>query len=233
MEDGPTWATRLRRERHARGWSQRDTVRAMRSRAGRPLPDEATLLRTWKRWESGRHLPDGFYRSLIATTFGTVTGALFPHAGRPAPTPATLSSDSLALLARPRSSDIGRTTLDELRVRADRLCSDYRHLPAPQLRTDGVLWLRRITGMLDRRLTLAQHREVLGVVAAHRGDADAACRYGIQALSGPRRSLPSLLMVAGELERTLRRRYPDARATREFTARLADLRHPGGGGGGR
>ncbi|MGH3658029.1 MAG: hypothetical protein ACRDUA_15350, partial [Micromonosporaceae bacterium] len=89
MDERPTWASRLRRERDARGWSQRTTVRALRSRADRSLPDEPALLRTWKRWESGRHLPDEFYQPLIAKTFGTVTAALFPPSRRTISAPAT------------------------------------------------------------------------------------------------------------------------------------------------
>lgn len=162
MEDRPSWAHRLRRERAARGWSQRDTVRAMRVHTELPLPEEDALLRTWKRWESGRHLPDPFYQGLIAKTFGTVTAALFPVTRERAPSnPAEL--DTLELMSRLRSSDVDQATLDALRITADQLCCDYRHLPAEQLRAEGLRWLRRIIGLLDHRLTLAQHREVLAL----------------------------------------------------------------------
>jgi tetratricopeptide (TPR) repeat protein len=36
-------------------------------------------------------------------------------------------------------------------------------VPSEQLYVEGKAWLRRITGLLDRRLTLAQHQEVLSL----------------------------------------------------------------------
>ncbi|MGH3646657.1 MAG: XRE family transcriptional regulator [Micromonosporaceae bacterium] len=165
MSDKPSWALRLRRERDARGWSQRDVVRALRARTSESLPEEAALLRTWKRWESGRRVPGPFYQSLIAKAFGTVTAALFPapaverHVGRDG----SVDLASLELLSRLRSSDVDQVTLDSLIIMADQLCSDYRHRPAAKLRLEALRWLRQITGLLDRRLTLAQHREVLSL----------------------------------------------------------------------
>lgn len=67
------------------------------------------------------------------------------------------------LWSRLRSSDVDQVTLDSLRIMADQLCTDYRHVSAAELRTEGLRWLRRITGLLDRRMTLAQHREVLSL----------------------------------------------------------------------
>jgi hypothetical protein len=45
----------------------------------------------------------------------------------------------------------------------DRLCSEYPHMPAEMLLIEGRQWLSRITSMLDRRLTLDQHRELLSL----------------------------------------------------------------------
>jgi hypothetical protein len=45
----------------------------------------------------------------------------------------------------------------------------------------------------------AEARLTLGVVAARLGDLEAAADYGEQALSGGRKSLPSLLMCSREL----------------------------------
>jgi hypothetical protein len=44
--------------------------------------------------------------------------------------------------------------------------------------------------------------------------------FGINALDVPRRSLPSLLMVAGELDGELQRRYPNETATEAFREAL-------------
>ena len=47
---------------------------------GAALPGTQSLLRNWKRWESGDVEPDDFYKPLVAATFGTVTAAFFPVA---------------------------------------------------------------------------------------------------------------------------------------------------------
>jgi len=48
-EDRPAWARRMTNEREARGWSQAEAVKVMRLHAPKQLPDEASLLRQWKR----------------------------------------------------------------------------------------------------------------------------------------------------------------------------------------
>jgi hypothetical protein len=62
----PPWARRMRTERQARGWSQRDAVRILQAHSPEPLPAEDSLLRQWKRWESGDVRPEDLYASLIA-----------------------------------------------------------------------------------------------------------------------------------------------------------------------
>jgi hypothetical protein len=157
------WARRMRAEREARQWSQADAVRALRAHSARPLPDDSALLRNWKRWESGTY-PAEFYRPLIARTFGTVTTALFPHEGRrdgEAEVRAISGTDTLEIVSRLRASDLNAATLDALRITVDRLCSEYPYVSSEALRAEGQQWLRRITELLDGRLTLAEHREVL------------------------------------------------------------------------
>ncbi|MFJ7968527.1 hypothetical protein [Streptomyces sp. NPDC096324] len=73
----PAWARRIAAERMARDWSQRDAVRALRAHAPTELPADESMIRQWKRWESGQ-TPNDFYQPLIAALFGTVTHALFP-----------------------------------------------------------------------------------------------------------------------------------------------------------
>ncbi|MEV5764827.1 XRE family transcriptional regulator [Micromonospora sp. NPDC052213] len=162
--DRPAWATRLRAERTARGWSQGEAVRAMRAHAAERLPADSTLLRNWKRWEAGGTEPDGFYKSLIAKTFGTVTAAFFPPATSheaDAELIAATGMETVEILARLRSSDVSTATLEALRITADRLCCEYPYMASEQLHVEGRAWLRRITALMDRRLTLAQHQEVL------------------------------------------------------------------------
>lgn len=72
--DRPEWADRLRRERTARNWSQEHVVRAMRTIADRPLPED--LLNSYKRYERGKHFPVS-YTLLLAAVFDTDTDTLF------------------------------------------------------------------------------------------------------------------------------------------------------------
>jgi tetratricopeptide (TPR) repeat protein len=160
----PIWARRIRAERTARGWSQADAVRALRAHGGDAMVGHSALLRNWKRWESGETEPDEFDKPLIARTYGTVTAALFPRPGRRDADAELLSGsglDTVELLARLRASDVCPSTLDALRITTDRLCSEYPYTNCEQLRAEGQTWLRRITSLLDHRLTLPQHREVL------------------------------------------------------------------------
>lgn len=161
----PTWARRLRAEREARDWSQAHAIRALRAHSSKPLPEDGTLLRNWKRWESGTY-PDDFYRSLIAKAFGTVTTAMFPKEGHrdgDAEILTASGSDTLEIVSRLRASDVNAATLEALRITVDRLCSEYPHMASEALRSEGQQWLRRITHLLDGRLTLAEHHEILNL----------------------------------------------------------------------
>jgi tetratricopeptide (TPR) repeat protein len=163
-DDRPVWAQRIRAERTTRGWSQSEAVEALRAHASEPLPGSGSLLRNWKRWEAGDVEPDDFYAPLIAKAFGTVTAAFFPRGNQREADAELLAStgmDTLEIVSRLRSSDVSAATLDALHITADRLCSEYPYIASDQLRVEGQAWLRRISGLLDRRLTLAQHREVL------------------------------------------------------------------------
>jgi hypothetical protein len=162
-EDRPVWARRIRSERIARGWSQAEAVEALRFHANSPLASNSSLLRNWKRWEAGDSAPDSFYKPILARTFGTVTAALFPDTGRGAADEllGAAGMGTLEILARLRASDVSLSTLEALVITVDRLSSDYAHVPAEQLLDEGRDWLRRLTGLRDGRLTLAQHRDVL------------------------------------------------------------------------
>ncbi|MEU3498744.1 XRE family transcriptional regulator [Kitasatospora cineracea] len=162
--DRPAWARRITAERDARGWSQPDAVKAMRAHAAKELPSDASMLRQWKRWESGEIVPSDFYQPLIAATFGTVTHALFPVAGRRdgnTEISAVSGMETLDILSRLQASDVDNATMDALRITTDRLCSEYALLPSPQLALEGRQWLKRVVGLQSQRLTLGQHREVL------------------------------------------------------------------------
>jgi hypothetical protein len=165
MDDRPQWSKRMVAEREARGWSQLDAIRALRAHSPKPLPDDASLLRNWKRWEAGDSTPDRSYQPLIASTFGTVSAAIWPVTRRKrdhgAELMAATGMTTLEIVTRLRASAADDATLDGMRITADQLCSDYPHLPAAQLLVEGRAWLHRISGVLEHRLTLAQHRAVL------------------------------------------------------------------------
>jgi len=135
----------------------------MRSQSPTELPSQQSMLRQWKRWESGEVFP-GVYQGAIAATFGTATHAMFPVAPQRDPDSDVLAvtgMDTLELVGRLQRSDIDQATLDGLRIMADRLCSEYPFMPADQLLNEGRAWLRRITSLQGQRLTLKQHCEIL------------------------------------------------------------------------
>jgi hypothetical protein len=151
-------------ERKARSWSEAEAVRAMRAHSTSELPSEPSLLRQWKRWESGEAQPKESYQSVIAATFGTVTHAMLPVAPKrdaDSDVLAMTGMDTLELVSRLQRSDLDQATLDGLRIVADRLCSEYPFMPAGQLLTEGRAWLKRITTRQGQRLTLRQPREIL------------------------------------------------------------------------
>jgi hypothetical protein len=164
-EDRPAWAKRVAAERAARDWSQRDAVKALRAHATEELPADESMIRQWKRWESGQ-LPNEFYRPIIAAVFGTVTHALFPAPGRRDGNKEILAAsgmETLEIVSRLNRSDVDTATLDALRITTDRLCSEYPYMPSGQLLIEGRQWLRRVVELHSKSLTLAQHREVLSL----------------------------------------------------------------------
>jgi transcriptional regulator with XRE-family HTH domain len=196
-DDRPAWARRIRAEREARGWSQADAVRALRAHGDQQTPGQDSLLRQWKRWESGDVEP-GHYQPLIARTFGTATTVIFPpdHGAADTELLAASGMDTLELVARLRGSAISDSTLDGLAVIVDKLGVDYSREPAEQLRADGLAWLRRVTDTLDRRLTLKQHREVLSL--AGRVALLVGCVEADMGLRGPAEASRRAAMSLGE-----------------------------------
>jgi transcriptional regulator with XRE-family HTH domain len=73
--------------RQERGWSLNGVAKAMMAAATdterKSLPDQDSLKRSWRRWETGAVLPDGnrsepFFRPIIARMFGVTPDDLFP-----------------------------------------------------------------------------------------------------------------------------------------------------------
>ena len=166
----PEWAKRMRRERLVRRWSQADAVQAMRTFSDVSLPDG--LLDQWKRWERGRNRPDEFYRPIIAAAFGTVAESIFPSPRMPVAHNTTdellltrSGMDTHELVQRIRRSSTDDTTLDALQLTIEQMCCDYARIDPATLISESREWLARITGLLDQRLTLSQHRDVLDSAA--------------------------------------------------------------------
>jgi transcriptional regulator with XRE-family HTH domain len=65
-------------------------------------------------------------------------------------------------------------------------------------------------------MRMAEARLTAAVVSSRKGDVEEAVATGMQALRGPRKSLPSLLMLAGELDAELSRRYPEEPVIEQF-----------------
>ena len=72
-------------------------------------------------------------------------------------------------------------------------------------------------------MRIAEARVTLGVVAAREGDLADAIHHGQEALSGQRKSIPSLLMVSRDLTRVLHERYPKEGATTSYLDQLHAL----------
>lgn len=166
MDDKPAWARRITAEREARSWNKPQFIAALRAHSPAELPAKESLLRRVHAWESGASCPDDFYKPIIAATFGTVVGAIWPvTSSRDADAELVTGAgmDTLEILTRPRSSSVDEATLAGLRITVERLCSEYPYMPAQQLLVEGRAWLRRMIVMLDRKLTLGQHREILAM----------------------------------------------------------------------
>ncbi len=166
--DRPAWAVRMTKEREARAWSKSQAVANLRmTYAGlngdKEGGSQESLLRQWKDWEAGRVRPRHWAR-YIAATFGTVEDDLFPPDGRADTHLITATGmDTAELIARLRRSSVDDATLHAVQVTTDRLCTDYRLRSAHDLRVEGHEWLRRITRLLDERMTYKQHGEVLSL----------------------------------------------------------------------
>jgi len=67
----------------------------------------------------------------------------------------------IELTRRAERSDVGSGTLDALQMATDRLCRDYSTVPVQVLRDRARKYLRFTLGLLDKRNTLRQHRDLL------------------------------------------------------------------------
>jgi tetratricopeptide (TPR) repeat protein len=103
----------------------------------------------------------------------------------------------------------------------------YRHLAedrlAKTLANEVIHASTDFDGTERAPMRLAEARITLGVVAARQGDLEQAVHYGERALSAPRKSLPSLLMVSRDLTRVLNDQYPNEPETQAYLDQLHAL----------
>jgi len=78
-------------------------------------------------------------------------------------------------------------------------------------------------GSLRSPMRVSEAHTTLAVVSAREGDLDGAIEAGGAALDIPRQSVPSLLMVTGDLVTELRRRYDGEPATADYLERIGAL----------
>jgi hypothetical protein len=78
-------------------------------------------------------------------------------------------------------------------------------------------------GSLRSPMRVSEAHTTLAVVSAREGDLDGAIEAGGAALNIPRQSIPSLLMVTGDLVTELRRRYDGEPASIDYFDRIATL----------
>ncbi|MGW3043160.1 tetratricopeptide repeat protein [Kitasatospora sp. NPDC001159] len=72
-------------------------------------------------------------------------------------------------------------------------------------------------------MRMAEARLTLGVAAARRGELEEAVAVAGRAFEAERKSLPSLLMIAGELDQELQANYPKEILTRQFHEQLVTI----------
>jgi hypothetical protein len=103
----------------------------------------------------------------------------------------------------------------------------YRHLGedrmAETLADEVIRSSTDFDGSERAPMRTAEARITLGVVAARQGDIEQAAVLGEQALSGERKSLPSLIMVSRDLTRILNTRYSTERNTLSYLDHLRAL----------
>jgi len=107
----------------------------------------------------------------------------------------------------------------------------YRHIGndrlAKTLADEVIRGATDFNGRARAPMRIAEAQITFGVAAAREGDLEGALEYGQLAISGDRKSLPSLAMVSQDLADVLLQRYADEDAANEYLAQLRDIRRSG------
>jgi transcriptional regulator with XRE-family HTH domain len=172
----PWWAERLIELRRARAWSAADLAHELKKQRD-GLPSIKSLAHMIQLdWETGKHRPGPRYRLLLAAVYDADEHQIFGDqaASRVRPWRADLNDASVAapvapegdlclieLARRAEACDIGRGTVELLQESADRLCRVYPVVDPRVLSAQARARLGYTTDLLGKRVTLAQHRELL------------------------------------------------------------------------
>lgn len=107
----------------------------------------------------------------------------------------------------------------------------YRHIGenrlARELSDEVIRASTDFTGYERWPMRVAEAQITLGVVAAREGELDEAVTYGRKAISGDRKSLPSLAMVSRDLSQVLTEQYAGEPEADGYLEELGSLQRPG------
>ncbi|MET8000918.1 hypothetical protein [Nonomuraea glycinis] len=187
----PEWAVLIRTQRKARYWDVHTMARRLRQAAGSErdtLPDHDALVRSIRRWESGKiTVLSERYRLLYCHALSIDEQTLFPDEpaafngeepdtqdGDPTnrrdalrlaallPVLAGLPEDAEAreFTRRSEETDLGAATLDQVRQAIATYDTGYAAQPAAELWEPALQDRRHIAALLQRRTTLRQRRDL-------------------------------------------------------------------------
>ncbi|MEU3643599.1 hypothetical protein AB0E59_09500 [Lentzea sp. NPDC034063] len=132
-----------------------------------PPEENIRWLRTWGRT---LHLPQhllwfdyagGSSRQVIPDQNGTDGRAPIDQSERDRILVVSTGMDTSELVGRIRASAIDQPTIDALSLTVTQLCCDYSHADARKLKRTAQSWLNHVSQLLNRQLTLVQHKELL------------------------------------------------------------------------
>lgn len=138
---------------------------------GRPYPDACRMLEAmFPGWTIDRLFsPYAASVSDAPATRGLILSSEMPESSEPAdvgrnqpsPEPEVAAWEVAELAQRLGYSEIGATTIQLLTSTVGRLCTDYGREPAHLLHPVIREWIKHISAAMDKRTTLAEHRELL------------------------------------------------------------------------
>ena len=154
----------LRSQRRAQGWDVPQMARRLAAAAGEDrgsMPSHETLTGYIRRWEAGRAGVSERYELLFAKAFGVERAEIEVPPSAPQAAQGDDALDLIELARQAERSDLGHGTLEALCAVKERLCRDYPSGSAGELARRGTGYLRYVLGLLDGRVSLAEHRELL------------------------------------------------------------------------